>query len=91
VDESGVIPSRHSRHHGPPCSRITRGMNNRPVGGRSSETQSHPVIINQSNHYTTEATSNISEAVFVFTVRPNVSFPETIFISFIIIAYSENC
>jgi len=30
-----------------PCSHITRGMNNRPVGGRSSETQSHLTIINQ--------------------------------------------
>jgi hypothetical protein len=38
VDESGVIPSRHHRHHSSPCSHITRGMNNRPVDGRSSET-----------------------------------------------------
>jgi hypothetical protein len=36
VDESGVIPRRH-HHHVSPCSHITRGMNSRPVGGRSSE------------------------------------------------------
>jgi hypothetical protein len=48
VDESGVLPSRHNHrhHHGPPCSHITRGMSNRLVGGRSSDTQSH-LIINQ--------------------------------------------
>jgi hypothetical protein len=38
VDESGVIASRHHHYHGSPCSHITRGVNNRPVGGRSSET-----------------------------------------------------
>jgi hypothetical protein len=48
VDESGVIPSRHHDHNGPPCSHITPGMNNRRVGGRSFETQSHPIMINQS-------------------------------------------
>jgi hypothetical protein len=46
--EWGVIPSRLHHHHGFPCSHITRGMNKRPVGGRSSETYSHPIIINQS-------------------------------------------
>jgi hypothetical protein len=34
-----------SFHHGSPCSYITRGMNNRPVGGLSSETWSHPIDI----------------------------------------------
>jgi hypothetical protein len=45
VDESRVIPSQNLHHH---VSYITEGMNNRPVGGRSSETQSHSIIINQS-------------------------------------------
>jgi hypothetical protein len=40
VDESGVIFSRHYHEHGTPCSHITRGMNSRPVGVRSSETYS---------------------------------------------------
>jgi hypothetical protein len=39
-------PSWHHHHHGSPL--ITWGMNNRPVGGCSSETQSHPIINNQS-------------------------------------------
>jgi len=29
--------------HGPPCSYVTCGMNSKPVGGRSSETRSHPI------------------------------------------------
>jgi hypothetical protein len=29
--------------NGSPCSYINRGMNNRQVGDRSSETQSHPI------------------------------------------------
>jgi hypothetical protein len=37
----------HHHHHGSPCSHITRGMNNRSVGGRGSETF-HPMdMINQ--------------------------------------------
>jgi hypothetical protein len=52
VDESGVIPSRNHHHHGSPCSNITRGMNNRPVGGRSSETQSHPILMKESINQT---------------------------------------
>jgi hypothetical protein len=32
-----------SFHHGSPCWYIIWGMNNSPVGGRSSETQSHPI------------------------------------------------
>jgi hypothetical protein len=31
--------------HGSPCSYIIWGMNNRPVGSHSSETQSHPIDI----------------------------------------------
>jgi hypothetical protein len=38
VDESGVIPSWHHHHHGSPYSHITQEMNNRPIGGCSSET-----------------------------------------------------
>jgi hypothetical protein len=48
VGESGVMPSRHNHHNGSQCSHITRRMNSRPGGGRSSETCSHPIIINQS-------------------------------------------
>jgi hypothetical protein len=32
-------------HHSSPCSYITRVMNNRPIGGCSSEMLSHPVNI----------------------------------------------
>jgi hypothetical protein len=35
-----------SFHHGSPCSYIICGMNNRPTGGRSSETQCHPIDMN---------------------------------------------
>jgi hypothetical protein len=57
VDESGVVPSRHHHHHGSPCSHITWGTNNRPVGGRSYETWSRPVIINRSLNQAIEWTS----------------------------------
>jgi hypothetical protein len=50
VDESGVIPGRH-HHHGFLRSHIAWRINNRPDGGRSSETQSHRVIINQSYRF----------------------------------------
>jgi hypothetical protein len=36
--------------HLSPCSYITWGMNSRPVGGRSSETSSHPNDINNWNY-----------------------------------------
>jgi hypothetical protein len=39
-----------SFHRGSPYSYIIRGMNNRPFGGRSSETLSNPVNINNSKH-----------------------------------------
>jgi hypothetical protein len=39
VDESGVLSNRHHQ----PCSYITWGMTNWPVGGRSSETLSYPI------------------------------------------------
>jgi hypothetical protein len=44
VDESEVFPSRYLHHHhrGSPRLQITRGVNNRLVGGRGSET-SHPI------------------------------------------------
>jgi hypothetical protein len=38
VDESGVFPCRYNFQNGSPCSYITWGMKNRPVGGRCSET-----------------------------------------------------
>jgi hypothetical protein len=41
-DESGG-PLSVSFHHGFPWSRITWRMNERPVDGRSSETQAHPI------------------------------------------------
>jgi hypothetical protein len=50
VDESRVVPDwhHHHHHHGYPRSHITRGIKNRPVGGRSSETY-HPIdMINKS-------------------------------------------
>jgi hypothetical protein len=40
-----------SFHRGSPYSYIVCGMNNRPVGGRSSETQSHTVDINNTLKY----------------------------------------
>jgi hypothetical protein len=46
VSSDGQIrgfPLSISFHYGSPCSYITWGMNNRPVGGRSSETQSQPI------------------------------------------------
>jgi hypothetical protein len=39
------FPPSISFHHGSPFSCITSGMNNRPVGSRSSETYSHPIGI----------------------------------------------
>jgi hypothetical protein len=36
-----------SFHCGSPCSYIIWGMNSRPVGSRSSETQSHPIDMNK--------------------------------------------
>jgi hypothetical protein len=47
---------------GSPWSRITRGMNSRPVGGRNSETYTHPIIINQSINQSTY-TFNISNKI----------------------------
>jgi hypothetical protein len=35
-----------SFHLGSPCSYITWGMNNRPAGGRSAETQSYHIDMN---------------------------------------------
>jgi hypothetical protein len=39
------FPLSTSFHHGSPCSYITWGVNNRPVGGRSSETLSDTIHI----------------------------------------------
>jgi hypothetical protein len=39
-----------SFHRGPPYSYITLRMNNRPVGGSSSETQSRPIDMNNNNN-----------------------------------------
>jgi hypothetical protein len=44
------FPLSVSFHHGSPCSYIIWEMNNRPAGGRSSETQSHPIDKNNNNH-----------------------------------------
>jgi hypothetical protein len=35
-----------SLHHGSPYSYIILGMNNMPIGGHSSETESHPIHMN---------------------------------------------
>jgi hypothetical protein len=43
----GSFPPLYITHHSSPCSYIIWGMNNRPVGGRSSGTQSHPFDINK--------------------------------------------
>jgi hypothetical protein len=40
------FPLSLSFHCGSPCSYITWGMNKRPVGGRSSETSSNPIDMN---------------------------------------------
>jgi hypothetical protein len=37
------FPLSVSFHNVSPCSYIAWGMNSTPVGGRSSETQSHPI------------------------------------------------
>jgi hypothetical protein len=46
-----------SFHRGCSHSYITWGMNDRPLGGSSSETQSHPIDINNMNNLL-EATHN---------------------------------
>jgi hypothetical protein len=43
------FPPAVSFHYRSPCACITWGMNNRPVGGRSSETWFHPIDINNMN------------------------------------------
>jgi hypothetical protein len=40
------FPLSVSLYHGSLCSYIIWGMNNRPIGGHSSETQSHPIYMN---------------------------------------------
>jgi hypothetical protein len=44
MDESGVFPSGHYCYHGLTRYHISRGMNNRPAGVRSSETF-HPIDV----------------------------------------------
>jgi hypothetical protein len=44
-----VFPCRY-HFTGSLYSYIIQGVNNRPVGGRSSETQSHPIDMNNSNN-----------------------------------------
>jgi hypothetical protein len=50
-----------SLHHGSPYSHIIWGMNNRPIGGRSSETWCHPIDIN-----------NIPESTYLFIKQRSV-------------------
>jgi hypothetical protein len=61
-----TFPLYISFHHGSPCSCITWGINNRSVGGCSSETWSHPidmiVIIN-------ECCVNHSAMTFSYTIE----------------------
>jgi hypothetical protein len=40
------FPLSVSFHHGPPYSYIIWGMNDKPTGGCSSKTQSHPIDMN---------------------------------------------
>jgi hypothetical protein len=40
--EESSFPSSVSLHRGSPFTYITWEMNNSPIGGRSSETQTHP-------------------------------------------------
>jgi hypothetical protein len=48
---SSVVPSL-SFHHSSPCPYIIWEMNNRPIGGRSSEILSHPTDMNNNNNMT---------------------------------------
>jgi hypothetical protein len=47
---SSGFPLSVSFHRGSPYSYIAWGKNNKPIGGRSSETQSHPIDMNNNNY-----------------------------------------
>jgi hypothetical protein len=56
-----------SFHHGSPCSYITCRMNNRPDGGRRSETWSHPIDIIIITTTTTIIIINPVYIILIFT------------------------
>jgi hypothetical protein len=60
------FPLSTSFHHGSPCSYISPGgMSNGPIGGRSSEVESHPIdIIDQS----IDQSINPFPCLFIFVI-----------------------
>jgi hypothetical protein len=70
------FPLSMSFHRGSSYSYIIWGMNNMPVGGRSSETSSHPIDMNKNNKRTRiSASSQLSyRAVGSCTAHQRISY-----------------